>query len=62
MRSGEAPVVTTEPGATSFADACRGVRERLEAIAQALGELREDLDRALRDVPTPPPADDHPED
>ena len=62
MLPGDAPVVTTGPGATSFADACRGVRERLEAIAQALGGLREDLDRALRDVPAPPPADDPLED
>ena len=31
----------------ALADECRGVRERLDTIARALGSLREEIDRAL---------------
>jgi hypothetical protein len=37
----------------ALAEACRGVRERLEGIARALATLRTDIDRALVEPSTP---------
>ncbi len=52
MLGGEAPANDSEgaSGNAALPDACRDVRERLEAIARALGALREDIDRVLEDT------------
>ena len=51
MLGGEAPTDGTSPegGNTALVEACRDVRERLETIARALGALREEIDRTLRE-------------
>ena len=41
------PAVGDDGRREALAEACRGVRERLEGVARALAELRGDIDRAL---------------
>jgi len=41
----------------AIADACRGVRERLETIARALASLRAEIDRTIDDRHVPPTSD-----
>ena len=44
-------------GKLAIADACRGVRERLENIMRALASLRAEIDRNIDEHHAPPTSD-----